>query len=205
MLALEWFESRIPQVLNKFQNFVIKDIQWLKISTRTDMCERMRSIFPIISEIDRRCFFGKLCNLDTDSLTKKKSSSMQYDFLNDDGRPFSWFLKGPSSMIYYRIYVRLLKNNSFREGMSGNRLLNKLSIFRTIPSFNAFCASKYECLCIKLEIFLASIPEHLMSIHFIVYENTHGQTNPKKFSKTSISQKENDVINKTISDRFKTY
>lgn len=52
------------------------------------MCESMFGIYPIISEIDKRkLFFGKLCNLDSDSFL-----SRLYDFINNDERPFSGFL-----------------------------------------------------------------------------------------------------------------
>lgn len=40
------------QVFNKFQQLEMKDIQGFKISTRSDMCESMLGIYPIISEID---------------------------------------------------------------------------------------------------------------------------------------------------------
>lgn len=83
------------QVLNKFQHFVIKDIQGLKISTRSDMCESMLGLHPIVSEIDKRklAFFGKLCKLDINCLTKNIFLLRLCDFLQDGNKPFSGFLK----------------------------------------------------------------------------------------------------------------
>lgn len=73
----------------------MKDIEGIKMSTRSDMCESILGIYPIISDIDERklSFFGKLCNLDTDSLTKHIFLSRLYDFINNDEIPFSGFLK----------------------------------------------------------------------------------------------------------------
>lgn len=45
------------QVLNKFQHFVVKDVQGLKFSTTSDMCESMLGSNPIISKIDKNNFF----------------------------------------------------------------------------------------------------------------------------------------------------
>lgn len=93
------------QILNKFQHFVTKDIQGMKISTRSDMCESMIGLHPIISEIDKRklVFFGKLCKLDTNSLSKNIFLFRLYDLLQGDIKQFSGFLKD--------IYEILIKYN----------------------------------------------------------------------------------------------
>lgn len=62
------------QVLNKFQHFVVKDVQGLKFSTTSDMCESMLGSNPIISKIDKNNFF--------------------LYFIYTNRRPFFRFLKG---------------------------------------------------------------------------------------------------------------
>lgn len=83
------------QILSKFQHFVLKDIQGLKISTRSDMCESMLGLHPIISEIDKRklAFFGKLCKLDINCLAKNIFLLRLCDLLQDSVKQPSGFLK----------------------------------------------------------------------------------------------------------------
>lgn len=68
---------------------MIKDTQGLKISTRSDRCEIMLGIYPIVSEIDKRklLFFGKICKLDTVCLTRNMFLAELYDLINNDGGP----------------------------------------------------------------------------------------------------------------------
>jgi hypothetical protein len=93
------------QAFNKLQHFVTKDIQGMKISTRLDMCESMLGLYPIILEIDKRklVFFGKLCKLDTDCLSKNIFLYRLYGLLQGDVKSLSGFLKD--------IYEILIKYN----------------------------------------------------------------------------------------------
>ena len=83
------------QVLQKFQHFVIKDIQDLKTSTRSDMCESMLGMHPITCEIGKRklLFFGKVCKLDCNYLTKAIFLTRLYDFIQNNDKQFSGFIK----------------------------------------------------------------------------------------------------------------
>ena len=83
-------------MLKKFQHFVIKDIQDLKISTRSDMCESMRGMLSITCEIDKRklLFSGKVCKLDCNYLTKAIFLTRLYDFIQNNGKQFTGTYKG---------------------------------------------------------------------------------------------------------------
>ena len=70
-----WYNMTVKniQILNKFQHFIVKRILDLKTSTRSDMCQSIVGLHPIVSYIDKRklFFLQKLCTLDDKYLTKK--------------------------------------------------------------------------------------------------------------------------------------
>ena len=61
------------QALNKFQHFIIKQMLDLKTVTRSDMCQSILGVYPILSYIEQRklYFLQKLCSLSNVYHTKK--------------------------------------------------------------------------------------------------------------------------------------
>jgi hypothetical protein len=57
---------------NTFQHFIVKGIQNLRPRKRSDMCQSLLGIHPILSYIDIRklLFLQKLCSLDGNFITK---------------------------------------------------------------------------------------------------------------------------------------
>ena len=70
-----WCDLRQKDIrsLNTFQHFICKHAMNLPKQTRSDMCESLFGLLPITSEIDKRKlqFLGRLCRLESDSLTKQ--------------------------------------------------------------------------------------------------------------------------------------
>lgn len=65
--------QRDLQALGTLQHFICKNAMGLPKTTRSDICESLFGLLPISSEIDKRklLFFGRLCDLDTKTLTKQ--------------------------------------------------------------------------------------------------------------------------------------
>lgn len=61
------------QALGTLQHFICKNAMCLPKTTRSDICESLFGLSPISFEIDERklLFFGRLCDLDTKTLTKQ--------------------------------------------------------------------------------------------------------------------------------------
>lgn len=53
-------------ILDKFQHFIVKYILNLKVTTRSDMCQSLLGLHPILTYIDKRklSFLQKLCNME---------------------------------------------------------------------------------------------------------------------------------------------
>lgn len=99
-------KSQDYQLLNKFQHFIVKDIQGLKTSTRSDMCESLVGLRPITSEIDKKklLFFEKLCNFSHDILVKKIFLFRLFTYLNDKQDKSFGYVKD----IYSQFFTNIL-------------------------------------------------------------------------------------------------
>lgn len=86
--------------LNVFQHFVCKNAQNLPTKTRSDICEIVFNVLPIISEIDIRklLFLGRLCLIDHQFLSKKIFSTRLFSFLENISNKQRGFLFRVSSI-----------------------------------------------------------------------------------------------------------
>lgn len=70
-----WYGLRNHDIkhLNRLQHFIAKDMQRFHPRTRSDMCESMLGLNPLICEVEKRklYLFGKFCRMETASLPKK--------------------------------------------------------------------------------------------------------------------------------------
>ncbi len=59
--------------LNRLQHFIVKNIQRFKTQTRSDMCESMVGLNPLICEVEKRklYLFGKLCRMEPNIMSKQ--------------------------------------------------------------------------------------------------------------------------------------
>ena len=82
------FKSVDLKNLNTFQHFIVKRIQNIKPRTRSDMCQSLIGIHPILSYIDTRklLFLQKLCSLDDIFLAKRIFMTMLFWYFANNSR-----------------------------------------------------------------------------------------------------------------------
>ena len=89
--------------LNTFQNFIVKRIQNLKPRTRSDMCQSLLGIHPILSYIDTRklLFLQKLCSLDDNFITKRIFMTWLFSYFADNSRKHFGFIPDIIGILYH--------------------------------------------------------------------------------------------------------
>lgn len=98
-------------MLNQFQHFIAKRILHLKTLTRSDMCESLLGLHPIMACVDRRklYFFQKLCNLDGKYLSKRIFLLRLFSFYYDTERKHLGFIPDIIKLLYqYDLHTYLL-------------------------------------------------------------------------------------------------
>ena len=89
--------------LNTFQHFIVKRIQNLKPRTRSDMCQSLLGIHPILSYIDTRklLFLQKLCSLDYNFLAKRIVMTRLFSYFADNSRNHFGFIPDIIGILYH--------------------------------------------------------------------------------------------------------
>ena len=90
------------QALNKFQHFIIKHILDLKTVTRSDMCQSILGVYPILSYIDQRklYFLQKMCSLSNVYQTKKIFLYRLFSYLIDTERKQYGFIPDIMNILF---------------------------------------------------------------------------------------------------------
>ena len=88
---------------NTFQHFIIKGIQNLRPRTRSDMCQSLLGIHPILSYIDIRklLFLQKLCSLDDNFITKRIFTTRLFSYFADNSRKHFGFIPDIIRILYH--------------------------------------------------------------------------------------------------------
>ena len=109
-----WCDLRKKDVetLNTFQHFVAKHAMDLHKQTRSDMCESLLGLLPIIAEIDikKLQFFGRLCKLDTTYLTKRIFLTRLFSYMLNPSAKHRGFIQDIIRILTkYSLYPALAK------------------------------------------------------------------------------------------------
>ena len=97
--------------LNRFQHFIAKHVQNLQTQTRSDMCESLLGLYPIMTYIDiRKLFFlQKLCSLGVDCLTNQIFLTRLFSYFNDCHRKQFGFIPDIINILYkYELHGYLI-------------------------------------------------------------------------------------------------
>ena len=97
------FKSVHLTKLNTFQHFIVKRIQNLKLRTRSDMCQSLLRIHPILSYIDtsKLLFLQKLCSLDDNFITKRIFMTWLFSYFADNSRKHFGFIPDIIGILYH--------------------------------------------------------------------------------------------------------
>jgi hypothetical protein len=82
---------------------IVKRIQNLKPRTRSDMCQSLLGIHPILSYIDTRklLFLQKLCSLDDNFITKRIFMTWLFSYFADNSRKHFGFIPDIIGILYH--------------------------------------------------------------------------------------------------------
>jgi hypothetical protein len=114
--------------LNRFQHFIVKRIQNLRICTRSNMCQRLLGIHPISSYIDTRklLVLQKLCSLDYNFLTKRIFMTRLFSYFAANSRKHFGFIPDIIEILYHYelsdLSSRILTRRDFSLQSSGENL-----------------------------------------------------------------------------------
>lgn len=119
------------RALDVFQHFICKHAMNLPKHTRSDMCESIFGLLPIVSEIDKRKLqlFGRLCLMDTKCLTKKIFLHRLFSYLDSPNCKHYGFI--PDIIHLLGKYNLLEHLNSY---LQNGLFLNKLEWKKTVNS-----------------------------------------------------------------------
>ena len=89
--------------LNTFQHFIVKRIQNLRPRSRSDMCQSLIGIHPILSYIHTRklLFLQKLCSLDDNFQTKRIFMARLFSYFADNSRKHFGFIPDIIGILYH--------------------------------------------------------------------------------------------------------
>lgn len=129
--------QRDLQALNTLQHFICKHAMGLPKVTRSDICESLLGLLPISSEIDKRklLFLGRLCELDTKTLTKKIFLQRLFTYLQSPELKHFGFIHDVFNLLYkYNLHRHFLLY--LQDGYFPPKSLWKTSVKTAIIDFH---------------------------------------------------------------------